>query len=124
MERVSQHYQQFVSGRRDSLPSQLKSYKHARAYYGLLQETLARHRLGGIDPTQLGAEMAIHIEDVIERQKIRDWTHNIDVQRRMKNDIEEYLFRIEDDHDLAFSGDELDMLLDQLIHTAKQRNDL
>lgn len=125
LERVKQHYEQFVSGRRDSLPSQLNSTQHARAYYGLLQETnTMKSPPAGINPTQLGADMAIHIEKLIESCKKRDWTHNIDVQNRMKNDIEDYLFTIEDDHHLPFSGDELDMLLEQLIHTAKQRNHL
>jgi type I restriction enzyme R subunit len=125
--RVSQHYQQFVSGRTNTLPAKLNAHKHARAYYGILLEAISHHAPAAIEPidsTELGADMAIRIEEMIEEHKIRDWTGNIDIQNRMKDDLEDYLFRIKGRYNVAFSGDEIDMLLDQLIHTAKQRNNL
>ena len=132
LERISQQYQDFVSGKSNNLPPQLQSHRltelredHARAYYGILQESgVIQDVPYGIDATQLSVEIAIQLEQIIESHKIRDWTHNIDVQRRITNDIEEYLYTIEDKHDIHISGDELDMLLERLIHTARQRDGL
>jgi type I restriction enzyme R subunit len=128
------HYHHFAGGRASSLPPQLRPYKHAPAYFGILQDYFGSQslvRLGGdewsadnLSAEALAADAAIRIEQIIEAKKIRDWVHNVDVQNQMKNEIEDYLFMLKGRHDLSLSYDELDLILEQLIHTARQRNNL
>ena len=113
---------------REAIKAQLDGWYRQKAeeiFAELLTESMKRAAIMGIygtDATQLRVEIAIQLERIIETHKIRDWTHNIDVQRRITNDIEDYLFDIQDKHNLHISDSELDMLLEQLIHTAKQRD--
>jgi hypothetical protein len=56
---------------------------------------------------------------IIEAKKIRDWTHNTDVQDQMTNEIEDCLYSIKGRYDLPLSYDEIDEVLEQVIHTTK-----
>jgi type I restriction enzyme R subunit len=46
------------------------------------------------------------------------------VQKGMKNDIEDYLYSVKGRYELPLTWNTIDHILDQLIHTAKQRNPL
>lgn len=124
LEKMRQQHQRFVSGQRDSTPSKLRQHKHAAAYYGMIQAPILAHVGEGMDADELSADMAIRIEEIIEDRKIRDWTNNPDVQSAMENDIEDYLFSIKGRYDLPLTLDEIDHILEQVIHIAKQRNHL
>jgi type I restriction enzyme R subunit len=103
-----------------SLPAALAGYEDAKAYYGVILEYLPLS-----SPTKrkedIAADIAIRTEEFINRHKIRDWVHKIDVQNAMMNDIEEYLFSMKGRYDLGFSLEELDQVMELLINTAKRR---
>lgn len=124
LKRMSAQHKQFVQGKSDTTPSQLHGHKHAGAYYGILQAAIADGVGEGLDGVELSAAMAIRIEELIDRCKIRDWTTNLDVQKGMKNDIEDYLYSVKGRYELPLTWNTIDHILDQLIHTAKQRNQL
>ncbi len=68
--------------------------------------------------------MAIKIEKIIEQRKIRDWVMNRDIHRAMMNDIEDYLYLLKKEQGLALSEVELDLVLEQVLDVAKQRDRL
>jgi type I restriction enzyme R subunit len=129
LEQISARYRQFVAGTAGNKPVKLRAHKHAAAYYGVVKEPLFAHHSAsdqahGVDADELSADIAIRIEEMIERHKIRDWVHNADVQAQMKNDIEDYLYSIKGRYNIALTWNEIDTILDQVIHIAKQRNQL
>ena len=124
LQRMSRQHEQFVQGKSDATPTKLHGHKHADAYYGIIQTSMLAQMGEGLDATDLNADMAIRIEELIDHHKIRDWTQNPDVQARMKNDIEDYLYSVKGRYNLTLTWNEIDHILDQVIHTAKQRNQL
>ena len=124
LEQMSQHYQNFAAGRRDDTPPILRAHKHAAAYYGIVQKVIAQHAPDELDAIELSANIAIRIEEIIEARKIRDWVRNSDVQNDMRNDLEDYLYSIKGRHAVGYNGDDIDVLMDQLIETAKHRDNL
>jgi hypothetical protein len=79
---------------------------------------------GDLDPAELCADAAIAIEALIDQNKVRDWTTNLDVQKRMKQAVEDYFYSLKDRHDLTLAGDDLDLILDHLVDVAKHRDAL
>jgi type I restriction enzyme R subunit len=78
----------------------------------------------GMGADDLSADMAIRLEEIIERHKIRDWVRNDDVKALMTNDIEDYLFSVKGRYELPLTLTEIDHILEQVIHIAIQRDHL
>jgi type I restriction enzyme R subunit len=117
-----------VRSREDgATPPELRHTKHAAAYFGLIRETAGnyyteadRERFMGI-----ASEMAICIEQIIEKHKIRDWVRNTDIQNQMKVEIEDYIFdEVQGKHNIQIDMIMLDEILDNLIELARRRDAL
>jgi type I restriction enzyme R subunit len=67
------------------------------------------------------ADMAVQVEAMIEKHKIRDWENNLDGLNQMRNAIEDYLYDIEKTQDIRFSNVELDEIIEQVIDIARKR---
>lgn len=109
---------QMRSGYDAGLPSELSRYQHAPAYYGILRLALSENGLRDNDMT----ELAIQIEQTIESHKVTDWTTNLDVQKRIKQHLDEMLYELERRHNLTYTVEELDMLIEQVLEVAKARD--
>ena len=109
--------EQELSGRRSDLPGLLRQYRDAPAYYGVLREVLDAGRLS----EELQAEMAIRIEELIEARKITDWVNNLDLRKQMENDLDDYLYQVEEKQGIRFSDVELDDIISQVIDIARKR---
>ncbi len=117
---------QVQQGTARNIPARLHRYQHAQAYFGVLQNVLETSPGGlanGI-AEDVQADMAIEIEKLIEGRKIRDWVTNRDTQNAMMNDIEDYLYTIKTQYGLPLAEVELDLLLEQVLEVAKQRDRL
>lgn len=117
-----------VRNREDDLtPPELRHHKHAPAYFGVLRETTSHYYTESERARlmELAQEMALTIEQIIERHKIRDWVRNADVQNRMKAAIEDYLFdEVQPKFGVKLDTTMLDETLDRLIDLAKKRDPL
>lgn len=104
-----------------NLPSSLAGYEDAKAYYGVIIEYLP---LSSTERKKedIAADIAIRTEELINKHKIRDWAHKIDVTNAIFNDVEEYLFSMKGRYDLGFSFEEIDKAIEILINTAKRRD--
>lgn len=117
-------YSTFTDGRETLLPTNLRHRKHAAAYYGIIGESLKPHASTGLDADVLAADVALQVEEIIEQMKIRDWVYNSDVQNRMRNALDDCLIEFKEHHQLPLTWDEIDAIVEQIVHTAKQRNNL
>ncbi len=123
LEKSQELLKAFQSGHDAGRPAQLNGYRHAGAYYGILQEQLGTYNLTSgqkISP-DLVAEIAIQAEALIEQGKVRDWTTNLDVQKRIKRTLDDYLYDIKRRHGIPLTEGDLDVILDNLVEVAKQR---
>lgn len=108
--------EQETGGYRQDIPAPLRSLRDAPAYYGVLRESQATR----LDAEML-AEMAAQIEKILEGCKIRDWVDNADILNTMRNQVEDYLYEIEQARGFRFNTAELDEIIEQIIDIARKR---
>ena len=92
----------------------------ARRYFGQVRERIAAY---GTYNEKTGAEIAIEIVDRIARHKIRDWRTNPDAVNRMRGEIDDILFDIEEQRGLNLSLDDHDAIIDRCIEVAIANED-
>jgi type I restriction enzyme R subunit len=117
LEQANLLLKQETSGYRQDVPQRLRKLRDAPAYYDVVRESLTEDCL----TDELKAEIAVQIEALVERNKIRDWVDNPDVLNRMRNEIEDYLYCIAEAQGIRFSTVELDEIIEQVIDIARKR---
>ncbi len=105
-------------GHEAELPPKLRKYREAAAYYGVLKEVLTPYQ--DADKEKLLLEMAIGLEEVINKREIRDWPTMEDVLKAMQNDIDDYLFDLEDSHGLVLQTSDMDAIIERCLAIARK----
>lgn len=108
------------AGRSSGRPAVLDQYRHAAAYFGVLAEALAEQPI--YDDAL--AHAAIRAEEIIEGRRVTDWTRNLDVQNRIKQELDEHLWQLQREHGFKLNLAGTDMLIERLIEVAKARDRL
>ncbi len=107
----------------DEIPSALKDKEEAKAFFGILKKTLwpDEKSPGNSEETITNklVEMSIIISQMIEQHSIVDWIRNRDIQNRIKNEIEDYLYKQKEETDLCIDFDSIDRIMEETIKTAK-----
>ena len=67
------------------------------------------------------AKMGIEINEIIQRLTIRDWKRNEDVQKQMKNDLEDYLLEKRKDLGIEITFSQIDSVLEEVLKVAKHK---
>ncbi|HEX9923345.1 MAG TPA: HsdR family type I site-specific deoxyribonuclease [Anaerolineae bacterium] len=124
LKQVNQAMQQMRAGHVADRPEKLNRYKHAPAYFGVIREPVGQYAVDkpALDMAELMADLAIRIEEIIEAQKVRDWTRNSDVQKRIRAAIEDHLFSIKGRYDIPLTFADIEQLSESLVEIAKQRD--
>jgi type I restriction enzyme R subunit len=104
----------------DDLPERLRHHDVAQAFYRALREVFAP-QANGKDLRSAEADAALKIDEIIQREKIVNWTANADVQNRMKNEIEDYLHQLKEEQDLRLTFEEIDSILERCLDIARVR---
>ncbi len=105
----------------DQIPDKLQSHDVAKAYFGSLKEILARLDNSRGDFEDLIADVALAIDEIIERNRIVNWVGDQDTQNRMKNEIEDLLFDFKDKNGLEITFEDMDEIMKQCLDIAKAR---
>jgi type I restriction enzyme R subunit len=103
------------------IPEPLKQRESAKAYYRVVLEKLPMDLVDGKIPAEIGAEVAVKVDDIIETLKKRDWTKDSSVHNQMFNEMEDYLFMIKGRYDLSWDFDVIDKIIEQSLDIAKNR---
>jgi hypothetical protein len=93
-------------------------YQHAAAYYGVIREPLVSY---GLSDEQI-AELAIKQEQLIEANKITDWANNLDVQKKIKRQLDRQFYDVEQAAGAQFDLDQVDAMIEQVVDVAKARD--
>lgn len=121
LQQVLHLQQQVAQGADGDLPIGVREYDpERRALFRKFRE-VARSDWGadttGLD--DVAAQAATAIQEIVERHRTVNWAQNVDVRNRMKNEIEDYLYRTEQQRGLALSVEGIDELLDRALTIAQ-----
>jgi type I restriction enzyme R subunit len=109
------------NGYQEGIPDSVRSKPEARAFFGAVRDVLADTH--GKDTTEsintLIAEAGNKINEIVERLTIRDWKKNIDIQRKMENEIEDFLIEHRNKLGFELTFDEIDEILNKCLKVAK-----
>ena len=106
----------------DELPSSLEGKEEAKAFFGILKKVIEqKNDLSEKNINKL-AEMSIQISQIIEEHRIVDWFKNMDIQNRIKNKIEDYIYKQKDNKGISIDFDSIDRIMEETIKTAKSHH--
>jgi len=118
--RVSQIAETIRTRGDDGLPSALRHHDAAKAFYGVMLEIASAHSVDDHFREVL-AQTALRIDEIIQREKIVNWTANLDVQNRMQTEIEDALHDFKSETGMNVSFDEIDSILEKCLDVARRR---
>jgi type I restriction enzyme R subunit len=104
----------------DGLPSALRHQDAAKAFYGVMLEAVSAHS-GDNECREALAQTALRIDEIIQRERIVNWTANLDVQNRMQIEIEDALHDFKSETGVDLSFDEIDSILEKCLDIARRR---
>lgn len=138
--RVTELMQRVRDGRQDHTPLVLRERDLSRAFFGALQEQLGDLAPTGADGSmveeapaaygaakaapeleQLLADAACQIEDTIRKHVVVRWRENVDAQNRMRNDIDDLLFRLQAEKGLKLTLAQMDAIIEASLRIARNR---
>ena len=105
----------------DNIPCQLSNHDVAKAYFGVLKKNFFKYNVRAENSEDLLAETALKIDDTVLDNSIVNWTHNVDIQNRMRTAIEDVLFELKNKINIEISLDEIDEIIEQSLNIAKSR---
>jgi type I restriction enzyme R subunit len=120
LKKVSEIAEAMMTRRGDDLPEELQHHDVAKAFFGVLREVLSDHATDG-DWKSFAAKVALKIDEIIVRERIVNWTANIDVQNQMRNEIEDTLHDLKDDFGAELTFDQIDHVLEKCLDIARRR---
>lgn len=118
LQRMQQGMAEMRQGMAPDLPEKLLRYRDAPAYFGVIKEALAVYQV----LEEHTADVAIKLEDIIENCKVRDWAGNEDVENRIRDDMEDYLYDLQKEQGIPLTGTDMDEIMDAVIAVARHRD--
>ncbi len=101
----------------DEIPSGLEGREIAKAYFGIVNQNLEEI----IPDEETLAEIALAIDEIIERNRIVQWIDNEDVKNKMSIEIEDWLFEFADKHNFELNFGSIDEIIKRCVGVAMVR---
>lgn len=121
MEKMADDYRQGFVG--NKYPSCIDHDDHAKAFYGSVKLELSK-KINIEENSDLDVEMgnlSLGIKKIINRAIKPGWHNNIVLINQIKQNIEDLIFDFLDKNQVSLSMEELDIIEDQILMTAKSR---
>jgi len=111
-----------VTKRHDDVPTKLNSNEDAQAYYGVIKPYFDKCQ---IDPNMcedVVADMALAVQDILNRNwKVQFWDDH-DAQKRAMNDIDDYLYDVvKGKRNVDISLESMDEIIERTMQVARHR---
>ncbi|HEY5892675.1 MAG TPA: HsdR family type I site-specific deoxyribonuclease [Chthoniobacterales bacterium] len=139
--KVTDLMQTVRDGRTHDAPSVLKERDLSRAFFGTLKEQIGHApinlddtisvvredsptngRKAAFDPVdELLASAACQIEDIIRKHAVVRWRENADAQNRMRNDLDDFLFALQDEKGIRLTLVQMDAIIESALRIARNR---
>jgi type I restriction enzyme R subunit len=145
LERVREVMEQLRHGNREDTPEAVRQSDLAKAYFGVLSEQVGGKGSGSgelreeatayrINPAGTGnsekklrdvlAEIACDIERIIRQHAVVRWRDSADAQNRMRNDLDDLFFGLQQQRGIQFSYAELDAIIESILRVTRNRQDV
>jgi len=105
----------------DEIPETLANNEVAKAYYGSIKSALAALQLTSTALAEIASEAALTFDEIVDNRRIVNWTTNVDVQNRIRQDFDDYLVDLRSRSGLDLGFDVIDQIVDECIDIAKVR---
>jgi len=102
----------------DEIPAKLDGHEVAKAYFGILNQSFKGHLPEELSLEEWFSDIALAIDEIIERNRIVQWTDNQDIQNRMRIEIEDWLFDFANQKGFELDFEIVDDILDRCIDVA------
>lgn len=101
-------------------PDNIKNNNHAKAFYGVIREFISKDK-NTSEMIQRLSDLAIDIDTIIEKHSKVDWHDNIEVHKKIEQEIEDLLYLYEKKLGLKLSFDEIDKIILNIKTVALRR---
>ncbi|MDE0092034.1 MAG: HsdR family type I site-specific deoxyribonuclease [Oligoflexia bacterium] len=101
----------------DKIPSSLEGKELAKAFFGILKKEIEKKNDINEKNIEKLADMSIEFCRIIEKHSVVDWFKNRDIQNKIKNEIEDYIY--ENNKGFSIDFDSMDCIMEETIKTAK-----
>lgn len=122
LNRVTEIMNAVVNRADDSFPETLKHNDAAKAFYGVVNDVLNRLKVNEKINKEISAIMALEIDEIIERNKVVAWLNNTDAQNKIKNDIDDFLYEMNEKQSIDMDFDSMDLIVETSLDIAKKRS--
>lgn len=129
LSRVESYMETVRHGHESDMPGELEGNTEAQAVYGIVNEVLGRYEIRepraeylveGKSQPSVPVSMALKIEAILDTLKIRDWPRMPDVVKSMENELDDYLFELNEESYLNLKTSDIDELIERSIAVAKK----
>lgn len=103
-------------------PVGLHHNENAKAFFGVVNETLCRTPIETQKLKDTAVEIALEIDEIIRRNKVVDWLNNLDAQNKIRNEIDDYLYDIRNRKEVEIDFDAMDRIIEESLEIAKKRS--
>jgi type I restriction enzyme R subunit len=104
----------------DPTPPSIRGNGHAVAFWGITRREL---RTAGLeDGTDLAADIALKLTDIIGKHATVGWQNDRDIQNRIRNEADDFFFdEMRGRHGLILAPEVMDAILDDVLASARVR---
>jgi type I restriction enzyme R subunit len=143
LSKMKSYMESVRKGRSSEVPQELQERDLARALYGSLKTEIGDHlntasgtangqmnedaaaynasSSGKAIKESLLAEASCQMEDIIRRHSIVGWRENEDAQNRMRNEMDDYLFEMQNTQRIQHTLEQMDAFIEAALRIARNR---
>lgn len=103
---------------KQKFPEKIAGDLDAQAFYGVIASILfAKYKI----ETEVVADIAFSITSIVRRHDKVDWKNNTDVHNRIRQDIDDLFYEIENNRGFAVEFDDIDKISESVLNVAIRR---
>ena len=125
LQKAKEYENQFFTGKQNNVPNTIQDKPNAIAFYNLINAVLDNSFSNTLEPKEVQASTALEVENCIKNSVyengtlIIDWQTNTEIEKELKNNLDDLLFEKQQQYDTQFSFDKIDELIEEVIKIAK-----
>ena len=125
LKKAKEYENQFLTGKQNNVPNAIQEKPNAIAFYNLINAVLENSFSNTSEPKDVQAQTALEVEECIKKSVyesdtlIIDWQTNTEIEKEIKNNLDDLLFEKQQQYDTQFSFDKIDEVIEEVIKIAK-----
>ena len=105
----------------ESIPDALVSKEIAAAYFGEISKIFENYSGNGIESPDVSVEAALGIDEILERNRIVNWTNDPDRKNMMMKEMDDFLFDLKSKHGFDLTFEEMDDIEERCLRIFEKR---